>query len=155
MHTDSELLHVARWAAQECAWQMSGELSVGRMFEAWQYACQIQTAERIRFDHVIMIGQLIEPDLNHKGLRTVGVRVGWSVKPRPEEVPHLLDRLLDNQPDMPVKDTELAVEWFRAFEEVHPFRDGNGRTGNILYNLLCGTINDPVFPPNLWNDPRR
>ena len=47
------------------------------------------------------------------------------------------------------------AEWFRQFEEVHPFRDGNGRTGQVLYNLLCGTLDKPDFAPDFWDDWRR
>jgi fido (protein-threonine AMPylation protein) len=28
------------------------------------------------------------------------------------------------------------AEWFRRYEEVHPFVDGNGRTGQVLLNWL-------------------
>lgn len=147
-------LHVVQWAAQECAWQMSGELSVAWMIEAWQYAIEHQT-ERITLDHILALGHLVEPVVNRKGLRTVGVRVGLSVKPRPEKVPDMLDRLIEHQPGIPVDDPKLAIEWFRSYEEVHPWRDGNGRSGGVLYNWLLGMLDEPVFPPNLWDDPRR
>jgi len=147
-------LQVVQWAAQECAWQMSGELSVAWMVEAWQYAIKHQT-KRITLDHILTLGRLIEPVVNRKGLRKVGVRVGYSVKPRWEEVPEILDRLIEHQPDIPVNDPTLAVEWFRNFEECHPFSDGNGRVGNILHCWLLGVLIEPIFPPNLWDDPRR
>jgi hypothetical protein len=147
-------LHVVQWAAQECAWQMSGELSVAWMVEAWQYAFKHQT-ERITLDHILALGRLVEPVVNRNGLRKVGVRVGLSVKPRSEEVPEMLDRLIENQPDIPVDDPTLATEWFKSYENVHPWRDGNGRSGAILYAWLLGKLAVPPFPPNLWDDPRR
>jgi hypothetical protein len=147
-------MHIVRWAAQECAWQMSGELSVGWMLEAWQYAVEHQS-EPITLEHVLELGRLVEPKVNAKGLRKVGVRVGYSIKPRPDEVPAMLDRLIEHQPDIPVDDSKLAVEWFKSYEEVHPWRDGNGRSGAILYAWLLGKLMAPPFPPNLWNDPRR
>lgn len=152
MNPDEITLDVVKWAAQECAWQMSGELSVGWMVEAWQYAVRHQD-EPITLDHVLALGRLVEPVVNRRGLRTVGVRVGLSIKPRPEEIPEMLDRLIGNQP--PLGDMVLVGEWFRAFEEIHPFRDGNGRSGNIIWNWLRETLNKPEFPPNYWNDPRR
>jgi hypothetical protein len=40
---------------------------------------------------------------------------------------------------------ESADEWYAAFEFLHPFRDGNGRTGKILFNWLTGTLENPVL----------
>lgn len=36
-------------------------------------------------------------------------------------------------------------DWYLAFEAIHPFGDGNGRTGKVLHNWLLGTLDDPVL----------
>jgi hypothetical protein len=36
-------------------------------------------------------------------------------------------------------------DWYVAFEAVHPFSDGNGRSGKVLHNSLSGTLEDPVL----------
>lgn len=144
--------HVVAYAAQECAWQKSGELSVAWMIDAWCFAHRFRNRAVNRAD-ILVLGLLIEPKANHKGLRTVGVRVGHDVKMDPALVPEALDRLIAAQPSK--RRSEEINEWFRQYEEIHPFRDGNGRTGTLLYNWLRGTLPYPVHVPNLWNDPRR
>jgi fido (protein-threonine AMPylation protein) len=41
-----------------------------------------------------------------------------------------------------------ALEAYKEFEFIHPFEDGNGRTGKIILNWINGTLLDPIFPPN-------
>lgn len=41
-----------------------------------------------------------------------------------------------------------ALEYYYAFEEIHPLQDGNGRIGMLLYNMLIGSLNDPCLPPD-------
>lgn len=36
-------------------------------------------------------------------------------------------------------------DWYLAYEAIHPFGDGNGRTGKILHNWLMGTLEEPVL----------
>ncbi len=48
---------------------------------------------------------------------------------RGEDAPHLMDRL---------------ARVHAGFEQVHPFLDGNGRTGRLLLNLVLGRLG---FPP--------
>lgn len=43
------------------------------------------------------------------------------------------------------KQIVTADDWYLAYEAVHPFADGNGRTGKILHNWLLGTLDDPVL----------
>lgn len=152
---------VVSYAAQECEWQASGEMSVAWMVDGWLYACECRDRPPTLLD-VLELGRIVEPRHNLKGLRRVGVRVGSSVKLAPDLVPEALYRLLATAPlvfaDPDAKGTgrlSVVAEWFREYEEIHPFRDGNGRTGSLLYNWLRGTLTHPIPPPNLWHDPRR
>lgn len=40
---------------------------------------------------------------------------------------------------------KTADDWYLAYEAIHPFGDGNGRTGKILHNWLLGTLAEPVL----------
>ena len=42
------------------------------------------------------------------------------------------------------KREEKAKEWHIGFEGLHPFEDGNGRTGRILYNIHRLLLNLPI-----------
>ena len=93
------------------------------------------------------IGQIIEPTKNALGWRRCGVRVGSRICPDYHEVPRLLVELFESKGLSP-------LEFYKEFEMIHPFVDGNGRTGKIIYCWLLGCLNDPVFPPNdLWGSP--
>lgn len=142
------------YAAQECHWQQSGEMSVAWMVEGWRRAHRLRF-QLIKLRDVLELGRLVEPRYNFNGLREVDVRVGSDTKTPWEHVPGDLDELLLSQPAAGKATEEEATEWFRQYEEIHPWRDGNGRTGSILYNWLRGSLPEPIYPPNLWDDPRR
>ena len=39
-----------------------------------------------------------------------------------------------------------AQEVYKFFEDIHPFIDGNGRVGMILYNMRNETLFTPIIP---------
>jgi hypothetical protein len=45
---------------------------------------------------------------------------------------------------------ETVDDWYLAYEWIHPFADGNGRTGKVLHNWLGGTLDDPVLVPDYF-----
>ncbi len=147
--TPQEVKQLAAWAAQECAWQLTGPLEVGYFIVAY---FTLAAAHEITEELILRLGNIIEPAKNPSDhYRQVAVFVGYSEKAPWQEVPRLMAQLVRAVADLG------PTEWFREFEEIHPFRDGNGRTGALIYNMLNGTYS-PLgleFPPNLWNDPRR
>lgn len=54
---------------------------------------------------------------------------------RAKEIIRALDNLLNSslEPD----------EFFIEFEKIHPYNDGNGRVGEIIYYLSTGSFNCP------------
>ena len=59
-----------------------------------------------------------------------------------------LEALCAEAPEPACLDPIDALLWYWRFENIHPFTDGNGRTGKIMLNFLLGRMADPVFPPH-------
>lgn len=79
-------------------------------------------------------------------LREVNVRVGVHIAPPYYSVPRKLGSLIKwyNRNHEKYHPIVVAAYFHSEFENIHPFVDGNGRTGRILINLM---IRDAGFPP--------
>ncbi|HYD83712.1 MAG TPA: Fic family protein, partial [Opitutus sp.] len=66
--------------------------------------------------------------------RTIAVRVGRHVPPAPDMVSGLMRELLDwwNGPSVEWSPVLTSAILHYQFEDIHPFGDGNGRTGRLL-----------------------
>ncbi len=149
-----EITHMTRWAAQECEWQGSGELSVSRLIDATLFAIDVKALHtQITVDNIKALGRLID-SRNNDGFRQEPVWVGNNQMAPWGEIPFLIDYWVESFTHASPPSAEIA---FTRFEKIHPFVDGNGRTGAILYNWLNGTLEPGklVFPPNVFGDPRR
>lgn len=100
---------------------LDGIERVGWMLDAWAYALsRASTFECFVMGDIIRIGQRVEPGKNRWGIRSARVRVGQRACPDPGEVEDLLLRLLRHG------DALSPIEWYKEFELIHPFVDGNG-----------------------------
>lgn len=143
-------LEIVRFCAVECEMQQSGEASVHWMLQAWNYALRQRSAVP-SLKHLLVLGAKVEPQKNARGFRQVPVWVGSYDNPKLDwaKIPAAIDSLLSHG------DQLTAGEWFREYEEIHPFVDGNGRSGQILFNWRNRSLRQPLWAPNFWDDSRR
>jgi len=140
------LPNIVDWCATECYRQRSGELSVSRMFSAWMLARLFtKTHPEPTVDMILSLAERIDPDANRNGFRKVPVRfMNGNVGARWNSIPEAMERL--------VKHGSLQEEpllYYEAFQKIHPFEDGNGRLGAILFNWC--TLDSPILPPT-WEE---
>lgn len=124
------------------------EAAVAWMLNGWALALKhYRPGRRPDPEFIQSIGHAVEPFKNRPGqFRHVGVRVGYNVKLDWQVVPRMIDNLFIGAHEM------TPEEYYRQYEEIHPFVDGNGRTGKILFNYLRGTLAKPEFPPSFWGN---
>ena len=142
----SEYVAIVKFCAEEVERQERGPIQVFNMFEAWLFAIDAQASgewSTARLDVIRRLGKLVEPTKNDDW-RAFPHRLGDDDLPAPVDIPRLLSSWATTSWE---RDPDAG---YLAFQRVHPFRDGNGRVGKILYNLLRGSMDAPAIPPNFF-----
>lgn len=77
--------------------------------------------------------------------RKIPVRImgAFHVPPEPVVVPELMENLIKEFSNKKMHPIENAALFHLKFEGIHPFVDGNGRTGRLLLNLFLMQNNYP------------
>ncbi len=80
---------------------------------------------------------------NYIGPRNLGKEGATFVPPIPEEVPELLDNLIEYMNNLYDEEAFIKVAISHIqFESIHPYKDGNGRMGRALISLQLAKLKD-------------
>jgi len=88
---------------------------------------------------ILTLGELVN-NTRFSGWRAVPAHfANGNTGVAPEHINRLINQLIEHQAIL------TPEEFYHQFERIHPFVDGNGRVGAILYNMLKGAfwINPP------------
>lgn len=114
------------------------EREVLNYFAGLRYVERNAQIEMIRHEHLFELHRILADSVMDQGqagsYRTIGVQVGKHFPPNPTDVSPLMFELLtwwnEDAPKLsPILSS--AILHYR-FEDIHPFADGNGRTGRAL-----------------------
>ena len=105
----------------------------------------------INIDVIIRINELINRNINDtSGFRKIKVFIQGAdfIPPDPQNVPRLINEELYHYQRSTLSIVEKIANFHIQFEHIHPFEDGNGRTGRLLinYELLKNDLLPIVIP---------
>lgn len=107
-------------------------------FAALRHIEKHNVRRRITHENMFRLHKIIAAQVMDQGeagrYRTIRVRVGSYLPPRPEDVSGLMFELLEwwNQDSTTLSPVLSSAILHYRFEAIHPFADGNGRTGRLL-----------------------
>lgn len=110
--------------------------------------CEIN-ALLLKNTHMAERGGALRTEQNWTGGNNVNPVGAAYVPPRPDDVPRLMDDLVCFCASSPLPPLAVAAIAHAQLETIHPFVDGNGRTGRALVHVLLARagIATKVVPP--------
>ena len=116
-------------------------------YQALQQALASDDPADVNDWHLTLMRQHPDPRIRPGHYRNLGVTIGGHSAPHYPDVPPLMQRLINwmrSEPDPLLK----AIWGHRQFETIHPFADGNGRTGRLL---ICQALQAPItISRHIW-----
>lgn len=142
----NDLLPITKFCSEEVQRQRDDPVHVAGLIEAWFWMLDYENISEITPEMILKLGALAKPDINWDGFRTYPIRIGYNSKNNQYEIPYQVASLCDAISEGRIE----AEDAYYEYEEIHPFGDGNGRTGKILYNWMNSSLRNPVLPHNRY-----
>ncbi len=147
-------LNVISFCAAEVEHQEDKPMMVYNMLHAWNIVARdiqlgkyqnLTIREMLTPGYVRYLAMCVHP---YKGFIRKGPVVinNRTVGPHYQGIPRLMEILFSKETLTNLSPTQVYIE----FEKIHPFSDGNGRVGLILFNALYGSMENPS-KPNVGN----
>lgn len=131
---------------------------VSNCFVALVHVEQNAAQETIRHDDILTLHAVLAGDVMDQGeagrYRMIGVRVGDYLPPPPDAVSGLMFELLEwlNTAARKLSPVLSAAILHHRFESIHPFADGNGRSGrHSRYGSFIAAISTCIASSRLTN----
>lgn len=152
--------NIAKACGVECERQQVGLRELGFLIDAYQGLLEKQTDWASCYPDrgcplfegdIESLGSFVEPGKNRHGFRKIPVTFqNGGSSANASDVPRLIESLVNHISETQSIDDrrEDARALTRQFLWIHPFVDGNGRVGFLLWNFLNGTLDDPTPLPD-------
>ena len=136
--------------------EVSRHVSVREVFEAKNLARVMQyieskgvqtelSAEHILFLHRMLIANINDGIAGRFRKKGEYVRVGTHIAPAPEHVERMTEEILIGYSgDSITYFSDKIARFHLAFETIHPFCDGNGRSGRVIINYQLMQLGFPA-----------
>lgn len=140
--------NVREWCRNECIRQhATTEEDFANMENAWRYANANHGIYGfpIKVINLTIMAEMIDPIANPGGRFRTGPAVFMNGGSACDA--YKIESSLTNLLSWLNGSGLTANEFYQTLMWIHPWQDGNGRVGALVYNMLNGTINNPVVPP--------
>lgn len=139
--------NVREWCRNECIRQhATTDGDFRNMERSWHYAFGLfrSGVPPLIVSEIRIMAEMVDPIANPRGRFRTGPAVFMNGGRACHA--HLIESHLTWLVEC-LKDGMTPNEFYQDLMWIHPFKDGNGRVGALVYNILNGTILNPVVPP--------